>query len=202
MTDKQQDIFSNEELVDLDSARGRLQQASASLFKAQGYSKTTVRDIAAKVGIQSGSIFHHFNNKEQILVSVMADSVLRVLLSMGSGLVMATSTKDKISCLIQCELNAIHDEELAGFRLLISEWRSLSEDNQKKILSLRDRYEAVWSQVLDTAQLEGLVQIESFYLRGFIRGATIETSNWYKSAGNVSLAALTDMLIKSLVYRN
>ncbi|MEC4724707.1 TetR/AcrR family transcriptional regulator [Shewanella sp. D64] len=201
MMDKQQDIFGSEDLVDLLSARGRLQQASASLFKAKGYSQTTVRDIAAKVGIQSGSIFHHFKNKEQILVSVMADSVLRVLLSMESGLAIATSTKDKISCLIQCELNAIHDEELAGFRLLISEWRSLSGDNQKKILCLRDRYEAIWSQVLNNAQSEGLIHTESFYLRGFIRGATIETCNWYKPSGSVSLAALTDKLMLSIVCR-
>ena len=46
-----------------DSPRGRLLSAAAHLFRDKGFDRTTVRDIAASVGIQSGSIFHHFKSK-------------------------------------------------------------------------------------------------------------------------------------------
>ena len=49
------------------SPRGRLLSAAAHLFRDKGFDRTTVRDIAAAVGIQSGSIFHHFKSKEDIL---------------------------------------------------------------------------------------------------------------------------------------
>ncbi len=202
MTDKQQDIIDLGELVDLNSARGRLQQAAASLFKAKGYSKTTVRDIAAKVGIQSGSIFHHFKNKEQILQCVMADSILRVLSSMQASLAVTSDLTSQLECLILCELQAIHDEQLSGFRLLILEWRSLNESNQQKILILRDRYEKVWDEILDKAYQAGLVNIESFYLRAFIRGALIETSNWYQVSGSVSLEALAHKLMNAFIQQD
>ena len=42
-----------------DSAKGRLLQAAATLFKEKGYERTTVRDLGKAVGIQSGSLFHH-----------------------------------------------------------------------------------------------------------------------------------------------
>ena len=192
-------MANNDDLIDLNSPRGRLQQTAASLFKAKGFSGTTVRDIAANVGIQSGSIFHHFKNKEQILQSVMNDAILRVMTSMQQKLAETTNTSEQLYCLVLCELQAIHNEKLAGFQLLISEWRSLNDENQQKILKLREQYELLWIKVLDQAQHENLVNVDSFYLRGFIRGALIETGNWYKLDGDVTLETLAKKLIKSFV---
>ena len=61
-----------------DSPRGRLLSAAAQLFREKGFDRTTVRDIAAAVGIQSGSIFHHFKSKEDILYSVMELSLIHI----------------------------------------------------------------------------------------------------------------------------
>ncbi len=188
-------------LVDLKSAKGRLQQAAASLFQTKGYSQTTVRDIAALIGIQSGSIFHHFKSKEQILQSVMTDSILRVMTSMTQALATTNDPYEQIHQLIRCELNAIHREDLSGFRLLISEWRSLSESNQEKILALRGDYELLWQQVLARANSSGLVSVEAFYLRGFIRGALIETANWYSLSGDVSLDELAAKIMITFIPR-
>ena len=58
-----------------DSPRGRLLSAAAHLFRDKGFDRTTVRDIAASVGIQSGSIFHHFKSKEDILFAVMEEVI-------------------------------------------------------------------------------------------------------------------------------
>ncbi len=56
--------------------RGRLLRAAAHLFREKGYHRTTVRDIASLVGIQSGSLFHHFKSKEDILIQVMKETIL------------------------------------------------------------------------------------------------------------------------------
>jgi len=201
MNQKKKEIIKNVDLIDLNSPRGRLQQIAASLFKSKGFSRTTVRDIAAEVGIQSGSIFHHFKNKEQILQSVMTDAILRVMASMQENLAKTTNTSEQLYCLVLCELQAIHDEELSGFQLLISEWRSLNDENQQIILKLREQYELLWLKVLQQAKDEGLVNVDSFYLRGFIRGALIETSSWYKLDGDVALSTLADKLISAFVYK-
>ena len=56
-------------------ARGRLLHEAAKLFRDKGYERTTVRDLAAAVGIQSGSLFHHFRTKEEILKAVMVETI-------------------------------------------------------------------------------------------------------------------------------
>ena len=53
------------------SPKGRLLLGAAYLFHKQGYAKTTVRELANFIGIQSGSLFHHFTSKDDILANVM-----------------------------------------------------------------------------------------------------------------------------------
>ena len=55
-------------LTDPESARGKLQQTAAHLFRNKGFERTTVRDLASAVGIQSGSIFHHFKARMKSFV--------------------------------------------------------------------------------------------------------------------------------------
>ena len=47
--------------------RRNVLDAAARLFSEQGYQQTSTRQIAAAAGIKSGSIYHHFHNKEDIL---------------------------------------------------------------------------------------------------------------------------------------
>ncbi|MBE0953872.1 helix-turn-helix transcriptional regulator, partial [Escherichia coli] len=53
------ELVATGQLTDPESARGKLLQTAAHLFRSKGYERTTVRDLASAVGIQSGSIFHH-----------------------------------------------------------------------------------------------------------------------------------------------
>ena len=52
---------------------------AARLFRKHGYERTTVRELARAVGLQSGSLFHHFRSKEEILVAVMNNGIQEVL---------------------------------------------------------------------------------------------------------------------------
>jgi AcrR family transcriptional regulator len=45
---------------------------AASLFAKQGISATTVREIADAVGILSGSLYHHFESKEEMVHEIIA----------------------------------------------------------------------------------------------------------------------------------
>ena len=161
-----------------------------------------MRDIAAVVGIQSGSIFHHFKNKEQILKTVIIDAILSVLAQMKEKLSGAENIKQQLSSLVECELTAIHDEQLDGFKLMISEWRSLSVEHQAEILALREVYEHLWLEVLTLAHEKGIVDDKSLYLRGFIRGALIETSHWYNPSGSLSIEELAEKLLSAFKIKS
>ena len=55
--------------------RDELLELAAAMFAERGLRATTVRDIADRAGILSGSLYHHFKSKEE-----MVDEVLRSFL--------------------------------------------------------------------------------------------------------------------------
>ena len=51
--------------------RERLLTAAMELFQEKGYNSTSVADILAKAGANSGSLYHFFPTKQQILLEVL-----------------------------------------------------------------------------------------------------------------------------------
>lgn len=177
-------------ITDPQSAKGRLIQAAARLFRDKGYERTTVRDLAAEVGILSGSLFHHFKNKERILRAVMEEAILLNTETMKAALAEADNSKDRVLALIKCELASILGDTGAAMTVLVFEWRSLNEDSQAHILGLRDIYEQLWLDALNEAKNDGLVVIDPFILRRLLTGALSWTVNWYDEEGDMDLDAL------------
>lgn len=49
----------------------RILEEAAHLFYHQGYGSSSIRDLAAAVGISSSTLYHHYPNKEAILSAVL-----------------------------------------------------------------------------------------------------------------------------------
>jgi AcrR family transcriptional regulator len=58
--------------------RARILQVAARRFAEFGFAATTVRQIADDVNILSGSLFHHFATKEDMLHEIVRDAVLQM----------------------------------------------------------------------------------------------------------------------------
>lgn len=55
--------------------RHELLGIASQVFAEKGIANTTVRDIAEMAGILSGSLYHHFESKDQIVAEVLADGL-------------------------------------------------------------------------------------------------------------------------------
>jgi AcrR family transcriptional regulator len=53
------------------SRRDAILREAAALFAAQGVTATTVRQVADHVGVLSGSLYHHFGSKEEIVQEIV-----------------------------------------------------------------------------------------------------------------------------------
>lgn len=186
-----------------DSPRGRLLSAAAHLFRSRGFERTTVRDLAQAVGIQSGSIFHHFKTKEEILRCVMEDVILFNTDRMKAALAQAKDPREKLRALILSELVSINGATGEAMAVLIYEWRSLKPESQRYILVLREHYEQLWLATLDEAKGAGLVQphVDTFIARRFLTGALSWSNYWYKPDGSLSLEQLADQAL-ALIVKN
>src|SRR5205823_1414823 len=51
--------------------REKLIDTAAELFVANGYRQTSINDIAHTLGLRRSSVYHYFQNKEQILEALV-----------------------------------------------------------------------------------------------------------------------------------
>lgn len=181
------------------SAKEKLLITAAKLFNQKGYERTTVRDLATAVGIQSGSIFHHFKTKEEILKAVMMETIIYNTAKMRLKLEESDTAKDEVLALIRCELDSIIGDTGDAMAVLVYEWRSLSETNQSDVLKLRDKYEALWLSSLNKAKQEGYLEGDAFILRRFLTGALSWSKTWFKSEGNISIDSLAAEALRLVI---
>ena len=59
--------------------RGQILQIAEELFAEKGYDKTSMREIAERLGIKKPSLYHHFHNKEEIYHTIIAGIYQQVL---------------------------------------------------------------------------------------------------------------------------
>jgi AcrR family transcriptional regulator len=182
-----------------DSPRGKLLSAAARLFRQNGFDRTTVRDIAREVGIQSGSLFHHFHSKEDILFAVM-EEVIRFNTRRLSELMAAQSTAEgRLLALIRGELQSIVGDTSEAMVVLVQEWRCLSPERQEEALALREIYEQLWLDVLTELHGEGAFRADPFIMRRLLNGMTSWTANWFHHEGSVDMEELARIMLERVI---
>ena len=58
---------------DAGGTRARIQQVALELFTEQGYDKTSLREIAERLGVTKAALYYHFKSKEDIFRAILDD---------------------------------------------------------------------------------------------------------------------------------
>ena len=180
-----------------DGRRNALVLAAAQLFREQGYERTTVRELAAAVGLQSGSLFHHFRNKEEILLAVMANGIQSVI---DEGEALLNSEADAAQCLeglFRLHMNSlIHGVGGNAMHAIIFDWRSLSDEGKRHVRELSDAYEGLWHRGIGAAVEAGVIKGDPVLIRKYVLGGMNHMVRWYKPEGRVHSDIFIDEMLK------
>jgi len=179
-------------------------KAAARLFCEKGFERTTVRDLADAVGMNSGSLFFHFRSKDAILQEVLEDGLTRALDTLENSLANADSPSEKLRAVFHSHLRAILDEKRDAFIVVLRDWRNLSRKDRKRIIALRDEYERQIGVVVDQCAKAAHISVDSRLLRLFILGALNWTIQWYRDNGELTIAELADEFLgwcSTMFYR-
>ena len=117
-----------------DLTRSEILEAAAALFRAQGYGDTNLGDIAGYVGIGRTTLYEYFSDKEDILASLVEETVPGVVEEMLRGLPPALRARDRLAELIQRGLAFVSTDENLG-SMLMRETPRLSNEAQRRVRS-------------------------------------------------------------------
>lgn len=167
-------------------------QAAAQIFRQKGYDATSMQDIADAVGLQKASLYHHVQSKQEILLVILDHALDLMIDDLQAVLASSGDPEDKIRRAVRVTIGRLtEDSDLAGVLLL--EHRSLEPKLRSRHVARRDRYDALWRQLvqsgIDAGALRPVdVQLASFALLG-VQNWTI---TWYREGGRLSVDQIAD----------
>jgi AcrR family transcriptional regulator len=179
--------------------RQDLIKAAARLFRQVGFAATSTRDIAAAVGMRSGSPFYHFDSKQALLVAVMEDGMQSALQGLESRIDQARNqSSDDVQLLhtmVRAHMDVLWGNQHDFIPVMLQEWQVLSADQRRGIAALKDAYEAHWNPVLQRLIDQGRLRGDVAMVRLMLFGAMNWTLKWYDPQGKVTLDAWTEQLM-------
>lgn len=169
--------------------------AAARLFRQKGFDKTTVKEIAEACGMLPGSLHYRYPSKESILVDLM-----RLALEQAST-ALSEAIRGESEPLEQLRqgINA-HLELLVGgsdmVYVLLFEWRSLQGQSRKEMIDLRDRYELLWSAMIQSLSSQNLIRadVDRDLLRLIGLGALNWVATWFNEGGRYTVKDIGDFV--------
>jgi AcrR family transcriptional regulator len=179
--------------------RDALLRVCARLFRERGFDGTTIRDISSAAGMHSGSPFYHFANKQEMLLAVMEQGLTEGLRRSEAVLAERLPPEEKFRRLVRSHLGTILEDGNDFIPVLLYDWRSLTPGNRRRVIALRDRYDALWQKMLDELAREKLISGDPQLARLFVLGAINWAAKWYRPGGRLSLDAVAAQAARLLL---
>jgi AcrR family transcriptional regulator len=172
--------------------RRALVKAAARLFRRQGFDGTSTRDIAAAVGMHSGSPFYHFKSKNELLHAVMEQGMRAAIARQAAVLAEAPAdAAQRLRRLVRNHFETLHGPGRDFIPVMLHESRSLAARQRSAIARLQRDYEAPWLPVLQALADDGRLRADVHLARLLIFGALNWSVQWFDKRKPASLDDVT-----------
>lgn len=157
--------------------------AAAELFHEKGFAATSTADIAARMGIQRGSVYYYFDTKEGLLFELIQDVYKRALDSLERVRRTDADAVEKLRALIVDHVVTFAKHLVPG-AIVLNESGSLSPENRERLRRDAEAYEAGMLELIADGQRAGRFRrdLDARLTCMAILGAGNWVHRWYRPA--------------------
>jgi AcrR family transcriptional regulator len=167
-------------------------RSALELFALQGYEATSARQLAARVGIEAGSLYNHISSKQDLLFQLIQKATYDLIVTVsreidaaGEDPVERLAGGVRAHVIFYC-VNST--QALVGDR----ELRALTPENFAETRKQRDEYEALFIGILEQGIRRGLFRtLDSHTICFGILGLS-NVALWYRPGGRLAAAEIAD----------
>ena len=179
--------MANENGSKSDRTRERILHAAAKEFRGSGYALTSLRQIADNAGMQAGSLYYHFANKDELVEAVLDEGVLgaqRAAIAAIEALDDDANPLQKIGAAFSGHLAYTLEEAdfaVATLRML----HQVPDAVRIRHLRKQRAYGRFYAKLFTEAKAQGLIRDEFNLsaLRMLLLGALNWSPEWYDPSG-------------------
>ena len=167
-----------------------IRKAGLRLIFEHGYSAMSLRQLAAAVGIQAGSLYNHISTKQELLFDLVQDHINELLRELDLALQDKQHPAEKLSAFVAFHVT-YHMTKKREVFIANSELRSLEPKNYDAIVKLRRTYERRLADILAEGVSEGVfevvdIQVATFAILALLTGIC----TWYRPGGRLTREAI------------
>ncbi|MFO1221499.1 MAG: TetR/AcrR family transcriptional regulator [Burkholderiaceae bacterium] len=164
-----------------------MQRAATRLIALHGFEGMNLRMLADEIGVKAGSFYNHIESKEQLLHTLLRDTMRELMAGIDAALAGAAGPADALRRFVafHIEFHAVRrDQVFIGN----AELRSLSAAHRREIVALRDAYEQRLAAILRAGERTGVfapgdVRVATYALIAMLSGVC----TWYRAGGRLSV---------------
>jgi AcrR family transcriptional regulator len=172
--------------------------AAAEIFHRQGYSDTSVQNVANAVGILKGSLYYYIDSKDDLLYRVLlevhdaAHTILEEVAAMDE-----LSPLEKLDAYVRRHVE-YNTRNLTKIAVYYHDYKLLAPERRAEIRRQRKLYEDFVEGLISEAQQQGEVaaDLDPAVLSYCLFGALNSVYTWYRPGGKVSATQLADTLAR------
>jgi TetR/AcrR family transcriptional regulator, cholesterol catabolism regulator len=192
--------------------------AAADVLQRNGYEAATMKDIAAAVNLTAASLYHHFKNKDALMLAVLEVGLSFVLDQIAPIAASDLPPDEKLRQMIARHVVGVTENRAVGaamvfeIRALMTLPASLDEHGQPDptlvarrdaFFAQRDRFEALFRAVVSEGIAQGCFRaVDVPIFVKLLLGAQNWVGVWYKPDGRLDGAEIatlmTDMLVRGV----
>jgi AcrR family transcriptional regulator len=166
-----------------------IRQAALAIFAEKGYGAASVQEVADRVGVLKGSLYHYIDSKEDLLFQIFeaahkdSETMMQELDALDLDPVerLRTYLERGVS-------NTLENLELQA--LYFRDWRYLTGERRAQLVERRRQYDRYLRNLIDAAYkhkgLSGTVNPR--FVASFVIGGTNWVADWYTPDGQHSAA--------------
>lgn len=160
----------------MDGRRRQILTEAALLFGRQGFERTSIRDIAAAVGMLPGSVYYYFPSKDALLAAVYEDAIDHMVAAVDAAIQHHSDPWDRLEAAAAAHLRML----LGGGSIsaVVAGLPAEASSMRMELIRQRDRYEDVIRILIDDITLPPNLEHASFRLA--LLGALNWTLTWYR----------------------
>ena len=173
-----------------------VRRAAVDLIAEHGFEAMSVRQLAARVGLTAGSLYNHFGSKQDLLIGLLQAVMEDLLAAVDREVLPHRDPVVQLQAFIQLHIQ-FHVDRKNDVLIATTELRSLAPDNLRKIIKLRNRYEATLSLILKRGRDRRIFKVNdakvtALALIPMLTGVT----QWYRPNGRLNRDALIERYVE------
>jgi AcrR family transcriptional regulator len=167
-----------------------IRRAGLRLIFEHGYEAMSLRQLAAEVGIQVGSLYNHIATKQELLFDLVQAHINELLRQLDLALEGKEQPGERLHAFVAFHVS-YHMTRKREVFIANSELRSLEPRNYEAVVALRSAYERRLTDILSQGVADGVfevvdVQVATFAILALLTGLC----NWYRPGGRLTKEAI------------